>query len=288
MKEYIQFKKQRDLGAILTDTFKFFRLKGKELFVMILKVTGIPLAALIISSSFYVSAIGNFNFMMYSDDLSVFTPTVIISMFGMFISVFFYFVLLYGVVLYFIKNYMDNQGTVSQQVVFDDIKNNFTRLCILGLLVSLLVVFGFMLCLLPGIYLGVVLFPVFALMIFNNTKADIAISQSFKLIKGEWWMTFATILVLYFIYYIILMIFQIPQYFYFFYKMLTMPQYSSVDSAEMFDGIYIVINAFTLIAQYLLQTILVVASVFVYFNLNESKNFTGTLEAIETIGYRKD
>src|SRR5690606_33652486 len=141
MDNFIQFKKQRDLGAILTDTFKFFRLQGKELFTMILKVTGIPLALLIISSSFYVnSTVGNLNFMMYADDLSMFTPTVIISLFGMLISVFFFFILLYGVVLCYIKNYIENQGAVSQQKVYDNLKNKFTDLCGAGFLTSLIVV----------------------------------------------------------------------------------------------------------------------------------------------------
>lgn len=288
MDNFIQFKKQRDLGAILTDTFKFFRIQGKELFTMILKVTGIPLALLIISSSFYVnSTIGNLDFMMYADDLSIFTPTVIISLFVMLISVFFFFVLLYGLVLCYIKNYTENQGVISRQKVYDNLKNKFADLCGVGFLTSIIFFGGFMLCVIPGIYTGVVLFTVYAIMIFNNTDATKSISNSFNLIKGEWWITFATILVLYVLYYIILMIFQIPQYFYFFYKMLTVSQSVSVDSAEMFDGVYIVLNAFTLIAQYLLQTILVVASAFVYFNLNEKKNFTGTLEAIDEIGYLK-
>ena len=36
----IQFKKQRDLGAILGDTFSFLRNEWKQLFTLIFKIAG--------------------------------------------------------------------------------------------------------------------------------------------------------------------------------------------------------------------------------------------------------
>ena len=34
-KEYIEFKKERDLGSIITDAFKFIRIEGKQFFLTI-------------------------------------------------------------------------------------------------------------------------------------------------------------------------------------------------------------------------------------------------------------
>ena len=37
---FIEFKKERDLGAIITDTFKFIRENWKEYFLTVLKIVG--------------------------------------------------------------------------------------------------------------------------------------------------------------------------------------------------------------------------------------------------------
>jgi hypothetical protein len=47
MNEKIQFKKQRDIGEIITDTFKFIREEWKPLGTLILKITGPALFVLV-------------------------------------------------------------------------------------------------------------------------------------------------------------------------------------------------------------------------------------------------
>ena len=59
MKEKIEFKKERELGTILSDTFKFLRLEGKNLFGYILRIAGPALFILVISFVVYTKAIGN-------------------------------------------------------------------------------------------------------------------------------------------------------------------------------------------------------------------------------------
>ena len=81
-------------------------------------------------------------------------------------------------------------------------------------------------------------------------------------------------------------IFQVPQYIYFFIKMFTVAQTATVDPASLFDWGYIALNALALIAQYLLYAVVVITTGFIYFNLNEKKNFTGTIETIERLGER--
>ena len=154
----------------------------------------------------------------------------------------------------------------------------------MSILVGLMVGFGVILCLIPGIYLGVVLSTVYCIYIFEGKDVTDSISYSFKLIKENWWMTFATLLVMGILYYLVLIVFQIPQYIYFFINAFTSAQVSSVDPSDMFDWVYVALSSIGIIAQYLLLTIMVICTVFVYFNLNEKKNFTGTMETIDSLG----
>jgi len=80
----------------------------------------------------------------------------------------------------------------------------------------------------------------------------------------------------------------VPQYIYMFAKDFTMTEQFSGDPSMMIDWGYIILTALGLIVQYLMQILIVITTVFVYFNLNEKKNFTGTMETIESIGNREE
>ena len=50
------------------------------------------------------------------------------------------------------------------------------------------------------------------------------------------------------------------------------------------DPVFLFLNMISTLAQFLLNLISVIAAAFIYFNLNEKKNFTGTYERIENLG----
>jgi len=216
MKARIVFKKERELGTILSDTFKFLRIEGKELFGYILRIAAPALFILIIA--------------------------------------------------------------------FVVVKKDFWSLIGLNILAALIAGGGFALCFFPGVYWAVCLSSVYSIFIFDKLDVSSAISYSFKLIKGEWWITFATLFVVFLLYYVMIVIFQIPQWIYFFIKQFVLADIINADPSQMFDWIYIALNALGMIGQYLGHTLVTVATIFVYFNLNEKKNLSGTIERIEAIG----
>ena len=60
-----------------------------------------------------------------------------------------------------------------------------------------------------------------------------------------------------------------------------------IDPANMnsfMDPIYIILNLINYLANFLLNLISIIGSAFIYFNLNEKKNLTGTFERIGSIG----
>lgn len=289
MDETIQFKKQRELGTILTDVFKFIRLNWKSLFGLILKIAGPALLIMIAAYIYYMQTIfGSLGLMQSLEAFDNIGISTLLSIFILLIAAMIYYSLLNGVVLHYIKSYIENNGTVSTEAVYEGVKNDFWKLIGTSFLVGLIAGFGMLFCVIPGIYLWVVLSTAYSVVVFEKREVGDTITYCFNLIKNEWWSTFATLIVVFLLYYFINMIFQIPQLVYFFIKGFAVSQEVTADPASMFDWVYVTITSIGLVFQYLLYTIIIICAAFIYFNLHEKKFFTGTMETIETLGDRND
>lgn len=284
MKEYIIFKKQREVGEILSDTFKFIRLEGKALFGYILRLAGPALLLLVIALSVYTRSIAtNINGDIFTNT-TIYSNTTLISIMVMILAGLSYYALLYGVVNHYVRSYIKHQGKVVSFEVTQGVRKDFWNLLGMNTLIALMVGFGLVLCFLPGVYLGVSLFTCYSIFIHDNQDVSSAISYSFKLITNEWWITFATILIMFILFYVMVIVFNIPQYIYFFAKSFVIVEDNVFNATQVFDWGYVLLSAIGTIGQYLAHTLIVVASIFIYFNLNEKKNMTGTLEKIDSIG----
>lgn len=289
MNETVNFKKQRELGSILTDVFKFIRLTWKTLFGMILKVAGPALLIMLGAYVFYMQSIkSSFGMLESVGAISSFSTNMVLAFIVLILAGVVYYALLNGVVLHAIKSYIKNNGTIVKEEVSTGVRKDFRKLIGTSILVGLIVGAGAMFCVIPGIYFGVALSVAYAVVVFEEREVTDAISYCFNLIKGEWWITFATFLVIFMLYYFIMIIFQVPQYIYFFINTLTVSQEVSADPSSMFDWVYISLTTIGMVFQYLLYAIIAISTAFVYFNLNERKNFTGTMETIDTIGKQEE
>jgi len=285
MKEKLQFKKEREMGSVLTDLFKFLRLEGKQLFGLIFKIAGPALLVLVLAYVFYMQTVfSGFGTIGVSSQPEVFTISFFLALLLIVIAGMVYYALMYGTIMYSIKSYINNDGVINKKEVTTEIKNDFWNLLGLSFLVTIILIISAILCFFPLFYTGVVLSTVYAIHVFEKKNITDSISYSFDLIKGEFWMTLLTYVVLFLLYYFLTSIMQIPQYIYIFSKDFIFSETVSSDPSEMFDWVYITINAIAIIGQYLLYTIIVLSTAFIYFNLNEKKNFTGTMETIESIG----
>ena len=284
----IEFKKERDLGAIITDTFQFIRENWKEYFLTVLKIVGpllfIALAVLV----FYMFAMSD----MFNDidEIDANPGAFLSNIFSWVFGLLFVYILLYTLLsmasLYFIKSYIDNNG----KPIFDEVKTNIFKniwkFLGLGVLVTIVTVFGAVFCYIPGIYLGTVLSLTTSIMVFENKSVGDTFSHAFTLIKGQWWNTFGVLIVVWMLLMVLGQAFSIPAIIYQFVKMGTMMQ--SEDPTAIFeifkDPIYLILNIFSYVFQFVLYSIPLISTVFIYFDLNEQKNFTGTFEKIENLG----
>jgi len=284
----IEFKKKRELGDILTDVFAFLRANYKPLFSVLLKTSGTILVLLLVSIGYYTH--------VSSSILSPFSMTTGIELFNygnvviaglvMLTLMLLFYGFVFGTVLHYIKGYTHTHGEIDEQAIINGVKKDVKDIIGLAILSSFILMLGILFCFIPGIYLYVPMSLVFPILVFRNTGVFNAISESFELIKNEWWITFATLLVITILTYIISMIFSIPTMMYAFFKAFTMATESTEsDPSTMFDWFFTILNTLASTIQYIIIYILTaISSAFIYFNLHERKYHTGTLEQIDTLG----
>lgn len=280
--DYIEFKKQRELGEILSVTFKFLRQNYKDAGKIFIRIVGPAFLLLIAAVTYYTwSSIGT----------SFFTGTGIqgsdfmLSFALMMLAYLLYVTTMTGTIYHIIMSYINNHGKIVSSEVSAGMKADFGKLLLLTFITWILLFAGFLLFIIPGIYLTVPLSMATAVLVFRREGIMESISSSFQLIKDNWWMTFATVLCIGLIVYLISFVFQLPALFYFMFRAFVVAsEGSSADPSEILGTGYVIINIFTSTIQYIIYSITPIGIAFVYFNLNEKQNFTGTYETIQNLG----
>lgn len=285
MKKYIEFKKQRELGEILSDTFAFLRSEFKPFFTTFFKIIGPYLVVMLICYALYMYQFGDlFNFAVERSD-SVTNGLLLFAVGAAFVvSIVATYVLSQATTLFYIKSYANNNGNTNFEEIKSNVYASFWQFIGLGFLVGICVGVGLMFCLIPGIYLYVPLMLSFSIMVFNKKGVSDAFSYSFTLVKDHWWMTFASLFVVGIIVTVASYAFALPSTIYTYMKMGIFSGEIDAENFSMVDPVSMLLGIISTLAQFLLNIITVVASVFIYFDLNEKKNFTGTYERIKNLG----
>lgn len=289
MKPLIEFKKQRELGDILSDTFKFIRQEFKPFLKTIFVIAGPYLVLLLVAMAIYLYVVGDmFNINDLSDgalSLGILFLALAIFLISMVLA----YTFANAAALHYIRSYIENNGKVNINEIKHDANQSFWRFIGLGITKWLVLIFATMLCFLPVIYFMVPMALVFSIMVFEKKDVSDSFSYSFTLIKGEYWMTLVTIIVVGIIVVISSYAFQLPATIYSFIKMGTLVnEIDIVDSYNFLDPIDVFLNLLGTFFQFLLNLISIVAYAFIYFHLNEKKNFTGTYEKISALGKSQD
>ncbi len=286
MNQNITFQKQRELGDIISDTFRFIRENFRLLFKLIFRICGPVFLILLLALTYYsylgMDSLENPFFGIYSaGNMDMY----FISFFILISALVGFYVLLYSTVLTFIRSYLQNKGAVNEIEVYEGVKNNFGGMLGTLLLSGIMIFAGLLLCFFPGIYLWVPLSIAPAVLVFQNRSVIDSISESFQLIKDNWWTTFFSLFVIVLLTYIVGLIFQVPMIFYMFFTTVTSAsEIRAGDPSSLVDWVTISLNVIASLAQYLLSVIVIIASAFIYHNLDEKKNSTGSYRIISELG----
>ncbi len=285
--QYINFKRKRELGEIITDTFKFLRRNFKPIFRNLFKIAGIPLVLFIAATAYNAqSTFGNNALFDLSNPYGAFDSlSSIVSTLILYLFLFIFLTFLQATILSIIKSYIANEGVIMDEEVSNTVKAKIGEMFLAGLGKSILAFIGFMLCIIPGIYIVIPFSLIFPLIVFENKKVGEVFSFCFDLVKDNWWITFASVVVLGFLWYIISFIFALPSLIYIWIKMFTSIQEGSLsDPSSMFDIGTIIFTVIASVLQYISYIFMPIGGAFIYYNLNEQKNQTGTLEQIDRLG----
>ncbi|MCC1484982.1 hypothetical protein [Winogradskyella immobilis] len=288
-KPYIEFKQQRDFGAILSVTFGFLRNEFKPFMKAIFNIAGPAIILFIAAMALYTYVVGDiFNFDIYGDNpTNNFNPLIILFVALVYLVSFVAAYILAGsTALHYLKSYIDNKGNVNIADVKRKVYKTFWGFLGLGILKGITLGFALVLCILPVFYAMVPMAIVLSIYVFETRRsATDAYSHSFYLVNEDFWTALGTFIVLGLIFYALSMVVSIPTIIYLYAKMGIFS--GEIDPANMtgfVDPIYILLNVLNTLFQFLLNFILVIGGAVVYFHLNEKRNFTGTYERISNIG----
>jgi len=285
MKQHIEFKKQRELGEILSDTFGFLRSEFKPFFTTFFKIVGPYLIVMLICYGFYMYQFGDLlNFNVESSDSLANGLILFVVGAAFFVAVIAAYVLSQATTLFYIESYSNNKGVANFDEIKENVYKSFWQFIGLGFLVGICVGVGFIFCLIPGIYLYVPLALSFSIMVFNQKGVSEAFSDSFTLVKDYWWITFASIFVVGIIVTVASYAFALPSTIYTYAKMGILSGEIDAENFDIIDPVSILLGIIGMLAKFLLNIISMVAGVLIYFDLNEKKNFTGTYERIKNLG----
>ena len=182
---------------------------------------------------------------------------------------------------------MDNKEEIDLQNIQNEMYNKLLSITGLQLLVTLSVFVGLIFCFLPGIYLLVPLSFALSVYLFENKSVTDAYAHTFRLIRDNWWITFAAIIVMSIIIAFAGGIFQLPVFLYTIIKTAMSVQETNPDQIIQdisSDYVIITLNAIASFASYIFNLAFIIMTVYIYFNLNERQFGTGSFEQIDEIG----
>ncbi len=280
----VQLKKIRDFGDVFNDSFSFMRQEFKPLGKAVLKYA---LPWLIVAAILGVFV--NIKQQQITNGLLAAGPSTNLSaVFGIYKYVFLAALInlmgmsaLQCIIISYLKLYAQKgQGNLESGEVWNEARQYILPVIFISILVFFVVFIGFMLCIVPGIFLGVSLFAILYTYIIEEKNFADAFNRSIKLTSQNWWMTLGIILISIVLLYLIQIMFSIPA---FIMGFRTLFFNITQQSAMNFSTGFYIVNSITTLASFLIYSILVIIMAFHYYSLVELKERPSLQDKIDNI-----
>jgi hypothetical protein len=269
----IELRKVRDFGGILGVTFEYIKQNFKVLFKANLFI-GAPFILLAgVFLGIYQSSI--LNFQVNQDFAQLGIPFLLSMLFTMLAYLIITTVTYSHLMLY---NNSELESFDIEQV-WQKVKSIFWMILFTGLGYVFIVGFGFILLIIPGIYLSIALSLIFIVRLEEEISFFDAVSRSIKIISGNWWFTFGLILVVGIIQGFLSFILYVPNYI-----VMIFMTFAGIDSTTGETGrILFILSSIVASLGVLTYSISTIAIAFQYYNLVERKEAPGLIQQIENI-----
>jgi hypothetical protein len=288
LQQKIPFYKLRGFGLKMNATIDFIRQNVKNLFFS-LSLVAAPVAIVVIIFAILVfkgfSGVGIESLQPGSE---VFFILLGGSYAGIIIVSLLIFALIYGVVFSLMGLYETQYpNSFTAGTIVNGSFNSFLSLFILLFLGTLLTLAGFVMLIIPGIYILVTLTIAPAVLQFEKKNVLQAIKRSFELVRGNWWSTFALLMVTSILQSVVAALFMIPFYVVYFVFMITIITAQEQGSDIMDHTGTLLAMAiglgFFIYGSYLTRAITITGMAFQYFHLVEKKESKGLISEIESL-----
>jgi hypothetical protein len=281
----IELAKVRDFSAIINDSFMFLRQNFKPLLRAFFTFCGFFIVASIIAS---ISQQLKMHEFMVENDL----PSIPANRISNYMQT-------WGIeaalsVLFMLLSYTAIPVTVLSYITIYKEKGNiaptneeiwgyfkYYYLKIIGCIIlnAIIVMVGFVFCLVPGFWLYPIMALTLPIIIIENASYGYAFNQSFRLIKDNWWVTFGAIFIMGIIVGISGAIVTVPAALWSQFSVLL--HWPGGKIATILSGVL----SHVALVLYILPVITIALC---YFSLNEQKEGTGLMARINQIGENKD
>ncbi len=280
----IEFRKVRDFGENLSDTFLFLRQNFGSLVKSFFAIGGVFMLGYAIFNGIYQSrAFGIFDQLRKgmvtreSDITSIITPEYLLTL----LLALLFYVSMRVVLASYVKFYTENNNTKPRiEDVWNIFRKYFLKVFIFNIPILLLMCIGFILCLAPGIWLAVVFVPFDIILVVEDLSFGDAFQRCFTIVNQNFWISLATYLVAGLIYWFSTAIVGT-----FVGIIVGLSAYFSTNNIGTTAGIVTsILNIFSSVFYF----IFFVSAALHYFNLVERHDGTGILQRIENMGTNKD
>ncbi|MBS1504196.1 MAG: hypothetical protein JST32_19155 [Bacteroidetes bacterium] len=281
MQRKIELLKPRDFGEIINDTFVFIRQNFKHLMKYFFIFCGFFMVATAATAIISYLKIAHTVYDPNSFDADR-GPFRIFNL-GYFINLGFLFIeytAIHVTILCYMTLYRAKRNAPPDtEEMWGYFKFFYLKVLIASLVLLVINALGLVMCIIPGIYFGVVFSLVAPVMIVENTSFGYAFNQSFRLIRNNWWVTFGALIITGIIWYVARVAIVFPAVILGYANIYS--QFLSTDAARLTSRILtIVLEQVATI----FDIIIVIAAGLCYFNLTESKDGTGLKERMDQFG----
>jgi len=279
MKQPIELRRLRDFGQTINDSFTFLKENFKPLFRILFVICGLLILISTVSTVFaYLNTSSLFirfdpNSYESSSKPLAYLVSMLISAFVLVLTQSF---ICLATVCYISVYLQKSNNTPTLAEVWGYFKYYFFRVLGASIIIFLLFVAGFVLCLIPGIYLIPPLYLIIPIIVIENSSFNYAFNKSFRLIKNNWWMVFGVIFIMSLIIAVAGSIIGIPV------TVITLG-----NKFLALKGFTLPLIIFFSVLRNLLLLAYVLPSIGVclcYFSLSEEKEGTGLLDRIGKLG----
>ncbi|WP_029282366.1 hypothetical protein [Pedobacter sp. R20-19] len=278
MIEALEFKKRRDFGQVINDTFTFMRQNFKPLIKTYFTFCGLfvlaSMSTMLMQQYKMVNVINTVGNGGSSTGLGLYGVEYFLSIVFSLAS---YASMSVAILSYIAIYVQKGNQTPTTEEVWGFFKYYFWRVFGSSILLLLMLMVGFVLCLVPGFYLFPFVTMMLPIMVIENASLGYAFSRSFQIIKENFWITFGTLVVIWIIIYACMSMVILPT------TLFNMVGMFSSKGAHM----SLTLTMISTVLQSLCQVFTIVPIITItlmYFSLIEQKENVGLMERISHFG----